>query len=188
MYKKFFLSTLLFSLSLNYPTNLFAEIRSKILQNLSNSETLKFDFEQTSLNSFETGICYIKRPHFLKCSYNDKRKKEIIVNKRTLVVLHYNKLRYSYPLSKSYFLEILDKKKFSDLAYKSTLESDNESIKMKYLDEKKGSIIIYFNNKNYELQGWEINDLTNNKTILKIKNLHKNEKIDNKIFFIPIPE
>ena len=99
-----------------------SDTKLKIIEKINNSESLKFDFIQSSFNNEESGVCYLKRPHFLKCSYNDKKQKQLIINKKSLVILHkrYNKI-YFYPLSKSYFLEILDKEKFSQLIHKGNL-------------------------------------------------------------------
>ena len=50
----------------------------QIIKNINSSETLKFDFIQSSFGSVEKGICYLKRPYYLKCIYSDKKQKQII--------------------------------------------------------------------------------------------------------------
>ena len=109
-------------------SNLQANNKIEIIKNLNNIETLKFDFVQKSFDKKETGICYLKRPHFLKCSYEDKNQKELIINKRVMVIYHkiYNKV-YRYPLSKSYFLEILNREKFSKIIMKGEIQINNQS-------------------------------------------------------------
>ena len=101
--KKSILILLIFIFSIN-TTNLIANAKLEIVNNLNNIETLKFDFVQISFDKKENGICFLKRPHFLKCIYKDKNQKEIIVNRKNLVIYHkrYNKT-YFYPVSKSYF-------------------------------------------------------------------------------------
>ena len=76
-------------------------------------------------------------PHFLKCSYEDKNQKELIINKRVLAIYHkrYNKI-YRYPLSKSYFLEILNGDKFSEVVMKGEMQINNNFSEIQYLDEK----------------------------------------------------
>ena len=95
---------------------MLAKDKSKIIENLNTIETLNFEFVQISYDKKEKGICFLKRPHFLKCIYKDQNEKELIVNRGNLVIYHkkYNK-SYFYPVSKSYFMDILDKKKFKDL-------------------------------------------------------------------------
>ena len=78
---------LIFIFSINF-TNLFANNKSKIINNLDNIETLKFNFIQNSLDKKEYGMCFMKRPHFLKCIYDDKNKKELIINRGNLVIYH----------------------------------------------------------------------------------------------------
>ena len=72
-----------------------------IINNFNSLETLKFNFVQKSFDKEENGVCYLKRPYFLKCLYKDKNQKELIINKNVLVVYHkrYDKI-YRYPLSK----------------------------------------------------------------------------------------
>ena len=185
MKKKIIIVILTIFFSINF-TNLLADPKLKIIENLKETETLKFHFNQISLNNKEEGICFLKRPYFLRCEYKDKNQKQLIINKKTLVIFHkrYNKI-YRYPVSKSYFLEILDKKKFANLIYEGNLKSNKEIFKIEYSNKDKGKIIFYFDNKNYNLSGWEISDLNNNSTVFKISNLSKNHKIDEKIFIIP---
>ena len=53
--------------------------------------------------------------------------------------------------------------------------------KIKYFNKNKGEITLFFNKKNYNLNGWRLVD-NNNITLLKIENLIKNSDIK-KIFF-----
>ena len=167
-------------------TILIANDKSKIIDNINNIETLKFNFAQNSFDKKEYGVCFMKRPHFLKCIYDDKNKKELIINRGNLVIYHKRyKKKYYYPVSKSYFVEILNKKKFSDLILKGNINMNGEVFEIKYSAENKGKITFFFNNKSFDLSGWEITDLNGNQTIFKIKNLEKNQNMDKKLFFIP---
>ncbi len=183
--KNFIVILNIFIFLFNY-SSLEANNKIEILKNLNNIQTLKFDFVQKSFDKKETGICYLKRPHFLKCSYEDKNQKELIINKRVLAIYHkrYNKI-YRYPLSKSYFLEILNGDKFSEVVMKGEMQINNNFSEIQYLDENKGEIIFNFNNKNYDLVGWRLIDINNNVTVLEMNNQSKNIEIKKKIFFIP---
>ena len=163
-----------------------ASIKAEIINNINSLNTLKFNFTQKSFDKEETGICYLKRPHFLKCFYEDKNQKELIISKRILVIYHkrYNKI-YRYPLSKSFFLEILNREKFARIIREGDLNKENNVLEIKYIDQDKGEIDFYFSNKNYDLVGWRVIDINNNITILKINNQSKNIEIKQKIFFIP---
>ena len=185
MLKKESILTFAIIFFLNIPS-LLANEKLKIIENINNIETLKFNFVQISFDKKENGICFLKRPHFLKCIYEDKNKKELIVNRRNLVIYHkrYNKTYY-YPVSKSYFIDILDKKKFENLILDGNLSLNEEIFKIKYSTKNKGEIIFFFNKENFNLSGWEFIDLNGNHTSFKIDNLNKILNLYNKLFSIP---
>ena len=183
--KKPILILLIFIFSIN-TENLLANDKSKIIENLNNIETLKFNFVQISFDKKENGVCFLRRPYFLKCIYEDKNQKELIVNRKNLVIYHkrYNKTYY-YPVSKSYFVDILDKKKFKNLVLNGNLSLEKDFFEIKYSKENKGEIIFFFDKKSFDLSGWKIVDLNGNHTSFKINNLSKNQSLDKKLFAIP---
>ena len=184
--KKSILILLIFIFWIN-TKNLLANDKLKIIENLNNIETLKFNFVQISFDKKENGICFLKRPHFLKCIYyENKNQKELIVNRRNLVIHHkrYNKTYY-YPVSKSYFVDILDKKKFENLVLDGSLSLKKNFFEIKYSEANKEEIIFFFDKRNFDLSGWKITDLNGNYTSFKINNLNKNQNLDKKLFLIP---
>ncbi len=166
--------------------NLNADEKQKIIENLNSINTLKFDFIQVSLGKKETGKCFLKRPHFLKCIYNDKNQKQLIVNKNNLIIYHarYNK-SYFYPTKRSYFLDILDKKKFENLIFSGLIAQNKNHYEIKYSDKDKGEILFFFDLASFDLKGWEIANLDDNKTTFILKNIFKNREINNKLFLVP---
>ena len=70
MTKKFILIFIVISLFLSNKT-LFANDKQKIIDNINEIETMKFNFNQIVRDKEETGKCFVKRPHFLKktCLY-----------------------------------------------------------------------------------------------------------------------
>ena len=183
--KKFILILNILFFFLSY-SNSQANNKIEIVKNLNSVETLKFDFAQKAFDKKEIGICYLKRPHFLKCLYEDKNQKELIINKRILVIYHkrYNKI-YRYPLSKSYFIQILNREKFSEVIMKGEMQVNDDFSEIEYLDENKGQIIFYFNNKDYDLAGWRLIDINNNITVFEMNNQLKNIEIKKSFFSIP---
>tara|TARA_B100001029_G_C15002807_1_gene419203 strand:- start:579 stop:1151 length:573 start_codon:yes stop_codon:yes gene_type:complete len=163
-----------------------ANPKLKIIENINNFESLKFNFSQLSNNIMEKGVCYLKRPHFLKCIYEDKKKKEIIVNKNSLVVFHkrYNK-SYIYPAKKSYLIEILDKNKFSKLITSGYLNDNKDSFEIELNNDKKGKIVFYFDKTKFDLLGWKVIDINANVTNFSINNLSKNLLIEKNFFDLP---
>ena len=186
MFKKRSIFVLIILSFLFKNTSLFANIKLNIIQNYNNIDTLEFNFVQIAFDKKETGICFLKRPHFLNCKYNNKNKKELIVNRKNLVINHkrYNKT-YFYPVSKSYFVDILDKKKFQNLILDGDLNLNEKILEIKYSAENKGEIIFFFEKESFNLSGWEIIDLNGNYTNFKISNLNKNQNLDKKLFNIP---
>ena len=54
-----------------------------------------------------------------------------------------------------------------------------------FFDKNKGEIKIFFDKENYDIFGWETNDLNNNYTSFELHNIVKNENLDTKLFNIP---
>ena len=132
------------------------------------------------------GKCFLKRPHFLKCIYQDKNQKQLVVNKNNLIIHHarYNK-SYFYPTKKSFFLDILDKKKFENLILSGSLTQNNDYLELLYLDKNKGEIVFFFDLNNFDLKKWEMIGLDGSKTTFILKNIFKNHEINKSLFQIP---
>ena len=173
-------------LLLIFNKTLSANEKEKITENFNSIDTLKFDFNQISHDKQESGKCFLKRPHFLKCIYDDKNQKQLIINKNTLVVrqARYNK-SYFYPTKTSYFLDILDKKKFENLILSGSITQNNNHFKIIYSNKNKGEIVFFFDFISFDLERWEIVNLDGSKTTFILKNIFKNQEIDKKLFLIP---
>ena len=171
-----------------FSKTLNANEKQKITENLNGIDTLKFDFNQISFDKQESGKCFLKRPHFLKCIYEDKNQKQLIVNKNSLIIHHarYDK-SYFYPTKTSYFLDILDKKKFENLILSGSITQNKNHFEIIYSDENKGEIVFFFDLISFDLEGWEIINLDGSKTTFILKNIFKNQEIDKKLFQIPNP-
>ena len=96
-----------FIIFINFFSNLQANEKQFIIESLSKIKNFSFSFEQVSKKKIETGNCVIEFDRKLRCIYNDKLQKEIIINNKTLAILQkrYNKI-YFYPVSKSVFMNI----------------------------------------------------------------------------------
>jgi outer membrane lipoprotein-sorting protein len=157
--------------------------KSNILTKLSNLDTIRFDFTQYTNDKIENGECLLSFPGKLKCNYSDDKQKEMIINnnKMSITQKRYNKT-YHYPISKSALIQILDKDKLYNKIKKSKLVIADNEIKLIEPDEK---FIILFENKEFNLIGWEIKDKFNNitKFIIEIKII--NEQLNDDEFKIP---
>jgi len=162
-----------------------ADEKQNIIDKLRNTKSLKFNFEQKTNEIAESGVCYLVFPSKLKCDYEDRKQKELIINKNRLAITQkrYNKTLY-YSVKKSPFLKILDKKQLIKLIEESILEHKNNQIHITNNGNAK-KITILFNKKNFNLIGWKINDQFENKISFLIEILSKNQKMNLKIFEIP---
>ena len=108
-----------------------------------------------------------------------------LINRKNLVIYHkkFNKVYY-YPVSNSYFADVLDKKKFKNLINKGQVIFKTGKFQIKYFDNSKGEIILLFD-ENFDLEGWVVKDLSGNYTEFKINSIEENLNLDKKIFFIP---
>lgn len=181
----FFKITIKFIIFFSFFFNLQASEKQLIIDQLSEIKNFSFTFKQITREKAETGSCLLKFDKKLKCSYNDKLQKEIIINNKTLVVWQkrYDKIYY-YPVSKSPFLNILIKNKLIALIKKSNLVL-NENIELVYMDQNQKKITVFFDKKNYELIGWLIKDEFQNEIYFSLKIENINNKISKNYFKIP---
>ena len=98
----------------------------------------------------------------------------------------FNKQYYRYPIKSTPLAFILDK---NFLINKIKLTDLNE-IEDKYvfikIIENNNNISIFFNKKNYELVGWQIEDIYQNLAVTFIFDTLINQNIDQKIFKLPV--
>ena len=174
-----------FIIFFNFLLNISADEKKNIIANLSEIDNLTFNFEQITNEKTEIGKCVVKFNNKLKCNYDDKLQKEIIINDKTLAILQkkFDKI-YLYPVSKSPFMIILNKEKLINLIQKSDLIL-NEDIELVYIDENQKEISIFFEKKNYELKGWLIKDEFQNEIYFSLKNQKINSELDKNYFDIP---
>jgi outer membrane lipoprotein-sorting protein len=182
LFLKLFLTFIIF---FNLFFNLSADEKEFIIEKLSSINNFTFSFEQITSDKIENGNCILAFDNKLKCSYHDKLQKEIIVNNKTLVVLQkrYDKV-YFYPISKSPFLNILNKNKLINLIQESKLVI-NDRIELVYLDKNQKKITVFFEKEKYELIGWLLEDQLQNEVFFSLKINKINSEINDKIFKIP---
>ena len=167
--KKFFITVfILFSF------NLYANEKNQIIKQLISLNSLEFTFEQSINETTEKGSCLLEFPGKLKCDYFDNKQKELIINNRKLSITQkrYNKT-YHYPLSKSFFLNILYKDKLLEIIQSGDLKITDQLIKLVYLNESE--IIFLFDRQTLELKGWNIIDQYNNKINFSLNVIAKND-------------
>ena len=163
-----------------------ASIKQEIIANLKKTNNLVFDFEQTIAEKEEKGSCTIEYPKKIYCLYNNRNKKIMVSNGKSLVIKNQisNQL-YFYRLKQTPLDLILDK---------DYLINQIENLKLRIINDKYVNILlinnnnqinIFFDKKTLNLIGWQTEDIYQNLTIFFISNIKINEKIDKKIFTLP---
>ena len=163
-----------------------SEEKFKIIENFENIENLSFNFKQIINDKEEKGHCIIKYSNKIFCSYDSVFKKILVSNGRSLVIKsNKNKQYYLYPLKKTPLNLILNKsfllKKFKEIDG-TLIEEKYYTFRIKY---ENNSVDIFFDNKNYNIMGWQTEDIYKNLAVTYIYNLKINEKINEKLFLLP---
>ena len=178
MFKYFFILIFLISFS-----NSQADNKDKIIENLQNSENLNFNFEQNVNGKIENGNCTIQYPKKIYCKYIENNK--ILVSNGKSLVIKTRTSFYRYPLNKTPLNLILDKnfliKKIGNLIEKKL---DKTYINFKIL-ENDSEIDILFDNKTFNLVGWQTKDIYQNVNVTYLSSIQINQQIDKNLFKLP---
>ena len=178
MFKYFFI--LIFFILVS---NTKASDKDKIIEKLQNTENLNFKFEQNINGKIENGNCTIQYPKKIYCKYQ-KNNKILVSNGKSLVIKTRTSF-YRYPLNKTPLNLILDKnfliEKIHNLKEKkldkthinfSIVENDNE-------------INIFFDDKTFNLIGWQTKDIYQNVSVTYLSSIQLNQQVDKKLFKLP---
>ena len=161
--------------------------KDKIISQMKLTDNLSFNFMQTINDKSEDGTCIIKYPKKIFCEYNNTNKKIIVSNGKSLVIKPNNKLDgyFIYRLNKTPLEYLLDKEYLiSKIQVLEPREIDNKYINFT-IKENNNEINIFFNKKNLNLVGWQIEDIYQNLSTTFISSVKKNQEIYSKIFNLP---
>ena len=163
----------------------FSLPKEKIINNFNKINNISFKFQQKIDDKIEVGKCYIKYPKLIYCLYDNKDKKVMVSNGRSLVIKNnrYNKI-YIYPLKTTPLKYILDKEFILNKIKNLEPKINNNTIEFLIYTKKK-LISIFFNSKTYDLAGWKTIDIYQKEVIFQINNLEKNIDIEDKQFKLP---
>ncbi len=184
--KKLFIFHILF-IYLVFTTTASADLQKKLIDKLTSTKTLSFDFKQKISDKEETGVCFIKYPLLMKCNYKNLKQKTIISNGKSVAIIKkkYRKI-YRYPVKSTPLFIILKKEKIINLIRKKPpAEISEDLIKFEFIDKKKNKLKILFDKNSLEFKGWETKDAYSNNVSFVINNLKINNQIVNSFFNIP---
>ena len=184
--KKLFIFHILF-IYLIFVTAASADLQKKIINKLTSTKTLSFDFKQKISDKEEVGICFIKYPLLMKCNYKNLKQKTIISNGKSVAIIKkkYKKI-YRYPVKSTPLFIILKKQEIINLIRKHPpTEITANLIKFEFIDKKKNKLKILFDKNSLEFKGWETKDAYSNNVSFIINNLKINNQIVDEFFKIP---
>ncbi len=158
--------------------------KDNIVRKLKTINNLSFNFIQTVGGKDEKGQCIIKYPKKIFCEYEKRNKKIMVSNGRTLVIKS-NKQYYRYPIKSTPLEFILDKEYLIDKIISSELNDVEDKYMFVQIIENNNNINIFFSKKNFELIGWQIEDIYQNLAVTYIFDTSINKNINEKIFKLP---
>ena len=176
MFKYFFIFIILIS-------NTNASNKEKIIENLKNTENLNFKFEQNINGKKENGNCTIQYPKKIYCKYL-KNNKILVSNGKSLIIKTRTSF-YRYPLKKTP-LNLILSKKFLIKKINTLNETiiDNSYINFTIV-ENDSEINLFFNNKTFNLIGWQTKDIYQNTNITYLSSIKIDQAIEKNLFQLP---
>jgi outer membrane lipoprotein-sorting protein len=165
----------------------FADLQKDLINKITATKTLSFNFKQKIAEKEEMGSCVIKYPLLMKCDYENFKQKSIISNGKTVVIIKkkYKKIYY-YPVKTTPLFTILQKSKILNLVRNNRPTKINSSlIEFEFIEKKSNKLKIFFDKTTLEFKGWETKDAYSNNVSFTILDLKTNKIIDDEFFRIP---
>ena len=187
--KKLFLFYIFF-IYLFSVTDAFADLQKNIINKLTSTKTLSFNFRQKIAEKEEVGNCFIKYPLLMKCNYQNLKKKTLISNGKTVAIIKkkYKKIYY-YPIKATPLFTILNKEKILNLIKNNKpTKIGLNTVEFEFIDKKSNKLKILFDKNTLEFKGWETKDAYSNSVSFLISNLKTNNQIVDSFFKIPKEE
>tara|TARA_B110000444_G_scaffold34114_1_gene29511 strand:+ start:1575 stop:2120 length:546 start_codon:yes stop_codon:yes gene_type:complete len=161
-----------------------ASDKDKIIENLQKTENLNFEFEQNINGKVENGNCTIQYPKKIYCKYQ-KNNKILVSNGKSLVIKTRTSF-YRYPLNKTPLNLILDK----NFLIKKIYNLEEKKLDKTYINfsiiENNNEINIFFDDKTFNLIGWQTKDIYQNVNVTYLSSIQLNQQVDKKLFKLPI--
>ena len=162
----------------------FASYKDNIVKQLNKTENISFNFIQTIGGKDEKGECIIKYPKKIFCKYETRKNKVLVSNGKSLVIKN-NKQYYRYPIKKTPFEFLLDKNFLINKINSSKINEVENRYLFFQISENNNNISVFFSKKNYEIIGWQVEDVYQNLAVTYIFDKSINKNIDEKIFTLP---
>jgi outer membrane lipoprotein-sorting protein len=165
-------------------TELKANNKQNIINNLKNTKNVNFEFEQNINQKIEKGNCIVEYPKKIFCEYSGKNNKILVSNGRSLVIKT-KASYYRYPLEKTPLNLILDKDYLINKIVNLEERVVDESFINYTIKENDIEINIFFDDRTFNLIGWQTKDIYQNLNITFLSSIKTNEIFSNDLFRIP---
>jgi outer membrane lipoprotein-sorting protein len=166
-------------------SNAQATNKDKIIKNLQSTENLSFKFEQNINGKIENGSCIIEYPKKIFCKYLKNNDKVLVSNGKSLVIKTTTSF-YIYPLQKTPLNLILDKKYLIKKINNLNAKIIDQSFINYTIIENNNEINVFFDNKTFDLIGWQTKDIYQNLIITLLSSIQINQKISKNVFKLPL--
>ena len=178
--KKFLLTLII----IFFTTQLNANNKLNIINNLKKTKNINFEFEQNINQKIEKGNCIVKYPKKIFCEYSGKNNKILVSNGRSLVIKTKTSY-YRYPLEKTPLNLILDKNFLINKIVNLEERIIDESYINYTIRENDIEINIFFDDRTFNLIGWQTKDIYQNLNITFLSSIKINEIFNNDLFQLP---
>ena len=163
-----------------------ASIEESIIKKIQNTNNISFNFIQKNFRKNEKGQCTILYPKKIYCKYFDKKNKILVSNGKSLVIKTKSTGGYYiYPLKKTPLNLILDKNFLINKIKNSKIKNINQNIAALVIEDNDLTINVFFNQNNFNLIGWDIIDIYNNKNSIELFKIVLNKEINKDMFELP---
>ena len=166
-------------------TNTNANNKTQIIENLKKTKNLSFEFEQNINGKIENGNCIIEYPKKIFCEYLKNNDKILVSNGKSLVIKTSTSF-YRYPLQKTPLNLILDKKYLIKKINHLNAKIIDQAFINYTIIENNNEINVFFDNKTFDLIGWQTKDIYQNLSITLLSKIQINQKVSNNVFKLPL--
>ena len=164
-------------------SNSQADNKDKIIENLESTKNLSFKFEQNINGKIENGNCIIQYPKKIYCKYI-KNNKILVSNGKSLVIKTQTSF-YRYPLNKTPLNLILDKNFLIEKIGNLKEKKFNKDYINFEIVENDAEINVFFDDKSYNLVGWQTKDIYQNINVTYLSSIKINQQVDKDLFKLP---
>ena len=165
-------------------SNLLASNKDSIINKLEKIDNITFNFINSTNGKDEKGKCILQYPKKIFCEY-EKRNGKILVSNGTSIVIKKGQQYFRYSILTTPFEYILDKNFLINRIQFSNLEEIEDKYYFFEINENNNNINIFFSKENYDLVGWQVEDIYQNLAVTYIFNTSINKDIDDKLFKLP---